>query len=160
MAPRVSTVWMPAPLLRWAPSVHACHALLHGMADWDAVRLSLELARAKTLARAARRLRVDYTTVGRRISAFEHPSEQHAVAARSRSERARRGSAHLLPGRCGSAAAPRLPRSARLLPRNARSDCGGGRKLAQRCRPAGNIHTRTRPDEQIDPASSRDGLEN
>src|ERR1700682_1492651 len=71
MAPRVSTVWMPAPLLRWASSVHACHAILHGMADWDAVRFFLELARAKTLARAARRLRVDYTTVGRRVSAFE-----------------------------------------------------------------------------------------
>jgi DNA-binding transcriptional LysR family regulator len=41
------------------------------VADWDAVRFFLELARAKTLARAARRLRVDYTTVGRRISAFE-----------------------------------------------------------------------------------------
>jgi len=41
------------------------------MADWDAVRFFLELARAKTLARAARRLRVDYTTVGRRVSAFE-----------------------------------------------------------------------------------------
>jgi DNA-binding transcriptional LysR family regulator len=41
------------------------------MADWDAVRYFLELARAKTLARAARRLRVDYTTVGRRVSALE-----------------------------------------------------------------------------------------
>ena len=41
------------------------------MADWDAVRFFLELARAKTLARAARRLRVDYTTVGRRVSALE-----------------------------------------------------------------------------------------
>jgi len=52
-------------------SAHADHAILHGMADWDAVRFFLELARAKTLARAARRLRVDYTTVGRRVSAFE-----------------------------------------------------------------------------------------
>jgi len=41
------------------------------MADWDAVRFFLELARAKTLARAGRKLRVDYTTVGRRVSAFE-----------------------------------------------------------------------------------------
>src|SRR2546428_1871734 len=49
----------------------ADHAILHGVADWDAVRFFLELARAKTLARAARRLRVDYTTVGRRVSAFE-----------------------------------------------------------------------------------------
>src|SRR3981189_2835855 len=62
---------MHAPLLRWASSAHGDHAILHGMADWDAVRFFLELARAKTLARAARRLRVDYTTVGRRGSAFE-----------------------------------------------------------------------------------------
>src|SRR5882724_4397945 len=62
---------MHAPLLRWPSSAHADHAILHGMADWDAVRFFLELARAKTLARAARRLRVDYTTVGRRVSAFE-----------------------------------------------------------------------------------------
>src|SRR5882762_860544 len=62
---------MHAPLLRWASSAHGDHAILHGMADWDAVRFFLELARAKTLARAARRLRVDYTTVGRRVSAFE-----------------------------------------------------------------------------------------
>src|SRR4051794_14304989 len=41
------------------------------MPDWDAVRFFLELARAKTLARAARRLQVDYTTVGRRVSSFE-----------------------------------------------------------------------------------------
>src|SRR2546428_5122465 len=54
-----------------ASSAHGDHAILHGMADWDAVRFFLELARAKTLARAARRLRVDYTTVGRRVSAFE-----------------------------------------------------------------------------------------
>src|SRR5256885_8323825 len=62
---------MHAPLRRWPSSAHADHAILHGMADWDAVRFFLELARAKTLARAARRLRVDYTTVGRRVSAFE-----------------------------------------------------------------------------------------
>ena len=54
-----------------ASCLHGDHAILHGMADWDAVRFFLELARAKTLARAARTLRVDYTTVGRRISAFE-----------------------------------------------------------------------------------------
>src|SRR5258705_8401750 len=62
---------MHAPLLRWASSAHGDHAILHGMADWDAVRFFLELARAKTLARAARRLRVDYTTVGRRVAAFQ-----------------------------------------------------------------------------------------
>src|SRR5256712_6490295 len=54
-----------------ASSAHGDHAILHGMADWDAGRFFLELARAETLARAARRLRVDYTTVGRRVSAFE-----------------------------------------------------------------------------------------
>src|SRR5713226_2612456 len=62
---------MHAPPVTVASSAHADHAILHGMADWDAVRFFLELARAKTLARAARRLRVDYTTVGRRVSAFE-----------------------------------------------------------------------------------------
>jgi len=62
---------MHAPLLRWPFFAHVDHAILHGMADWDAVRFFLELVRAKTLARAARRLRVDYTTVGRRVSAFE-----------------------------------------------------------------------------------------
>src|ERR1700704_3818069 len=62
---------MHAPLLRWPSFTHVDHAILHGMADWDAVRFFLELVRAKTLARAARRLRVDYTTVGRRVSAFE-----------------------------------------------------------------------------------------
>ena len=41
------------------------------MPDWDEVRFFLELARTGTLAAAARKLRVDYTTVGRRISAFE-----------------------------------------------------------------------------------------
>ena len=41
------------------------------MPDWDEVRFFLELARTKTLAAAARKLRVDYTTVGRRISALE-----------------------------------------------------------------------------------------
>jgi DNA-binding transcriptional LysR family regulator len=41
------------------------------MPDWDEVRFFLALARGGTLARAARKLRVDYTTVGRRIAAFE-----------------------------------------------------------------------------------------
>src|SRR6266481_4271570 len=62
---------MHGPLFRWLLPAHGDHAILHGMADWDAVRFFLELARAKTLARAARTLRVDYTTVGRRVSAFE-----------------------------------------------------------------------------------------
>jgi DNA-binding transcriptional LysR family regulator len=47
------------------------HAKLHGMPDWDEMRFFLELARTRTLASAARKLRVDYTTVGRRIAAFE-----------------------------------------------------------------------------------------
>src|SRR5712664_1445069 len=71
MAPRAQTIWRHAPPPRVASSAHADHAILHGMADWDAVRFFLELARAKTLARAARRLQVDYTTVGRRVSAVE-----------------------------------------------------------------------------------------
>ena len=41
------------------------------MPDWDEMRFFLELARTGTLASAARKLRVDYTTVGRRIAAFE-----------------------------------------------------------------------------------------
>jgi DNA-binding transcriptional LysR family regulator len=41
------------------------------MADWGDVRYFLELSRTGTLASAARRLRVDYTTVGRRLAALE-----------------------------------------------------------------------------------------
>ncbi|HZX64527.1 MAG TPA: LysR family transcriptional regulator, partial [Myxococcales bacterium] len=42
------------------------------MADWSDLRYFLELSRSGTLAAAARKLRVDYTTVGRRLSALEH----------------------------------------------------------------------------------------
>src|SRR5437870_1641295 len=42
---------MHAQLLRWPSSPHADHAIVHGMADSDAVRLFLALARAKTAAR-------------------------------------------------------------------------------------------------------------
>lgn len=41
------------------------------MPDWGDVRYFLELSRTGTLASAARRLRVDYTTVGRRLAALE-----------------------------------------------------------------------------------------
>ena len=41
------------------------------MPDWSDVRYFLELSRAGTLASAARRLGVDYTTVGRRLAALE-----------------------------------------------------------------------------------------
>src|SRR5258708_11918797 len=41
------------------------------MPDWGDVRYFLELSRTGTLAAAARRLSVDYTTVGRRLSALE-----------------------------------------------------------------------------------------
>src|SRR5438552_3979649 len=71
MPPRGSAGIDACAARRVASPAHVNHAILHGMADWDAVRFFLELARAKTLARAARRLRVDYTTVGRRVSAFE-----------------------------------------------------------------------------------------
>ena len=39
--------------------------------DWDNLRYFLELARAGTLAAAARRLAVEHTTVSRRIQALE-----------------------------------------------------------------------------------------
>ena len=41
------------------------------MADWGDLRFFLEVARSGTLTAAARRLRVDSTTVGRRLSALE-----------------------------------------------------------------------------------------
>jgi DNA-binding transcriptional LysR family regulator len=41
------------------------------MADWGDLRYFLELSRSGTLAAAARKLRVDYTTVGRRLAALE-----------------------------------------------------------------------------------------
>src|SRR5436305_731604 len=41
------------------------------MADWGDLRYFLELSRSRTLAAASRKLRVDYTTVGRRLAALE-----------------------------------------------------------------------------------------
>jgi DNA-binding transcriptional LysR family regulator len=41
------------------------------MPEWGDLRFFLELSRSGTLAAAARKLRVDYTTVGRRLSALE-----------------------------------------------------------------------------------------
>src|SRR5256885_1045899 len=40
-------------------------------AEWGDLRYFLELSRSGTLAAAARKLRVDYTTVGRRLAALE-----------------------------------------------------------------------------------------
>lgn len=42
------------------------------MANWDDYRMFLTVARERTLAAAARRLRVDQSTVGRRLSALEN----------------------------------------------------------------------------------------
>jgi DNA-binding transcriptional LysR family regulator len=44
---------------------------MHGMPAWDDVRFFLEVSRGRTLAAAAKKLGVDYTTVGRRIAALE-----------------------------------------------------------------------------------------
>lgn len=41
------------------------------MTDWDDIRLFLELAREGTLSAAARRLKVDHSTVARRVTALE-----------------------------------------------------------------------------------------
>ena len=40
---------------------------------WDDLRYVLALARAGSLARAAKTLRVDHTTVGRRVEAIDLP---------------------------------------------------------------------------------------
>src|SRR5215831_20206022 len=47
------------------------HAKMHSMPDWDDIRVFLEVQRSGTLAGAARKLGVDYTTVGRRLRAME-----------------------------------------------------------------------------------------
>jgi len=46
--------------------------MMQAMPDWTDLRSFLEVARAGTLAAAARKLGVDSTTVGRRLSALEH----------------------------------------------------------------------------------------
>lgn len=92
---------MHAPPVTVASPAHADHAILPGMADGDAVRVFLELARAKTLARA-----------NSMLSLLEAVANGVGVGALT----------------CFLGDAD---------PRNARSDCGGGRKLAQRYRPGG-----------------------
>lgn len=44
---------------------------MHGMLDWNDVRFFLAIHRAQTLAGAARALKVEHTTVGRRLTAME-----------------------------------------------------------------------------------------
>jgi len=44
---------------------------MHGMPGWDDVRFFLEVSRGRTFAAAAKKLGVDYTTVGRRVAALE-----------------------------------------------------------------------------------------
>ena len=51
--------------------LHCPGANLHGMLNWDDLRYFLAVARGKTLAQAARDLKVEHTTVGRRIKALE-----------------------------------------------------------------------------------------
>jgi DNA-binding transcriptional LysR family regulator len=50
---------------------HGGRAILHGVFDWNDLRYLLAIARAGTLAGAARSLGVEHTTVGRRLSALE-----------------------------------------------------------------------------------------
>src|SRR5436853_198646 len=55
-------------------SAHLCPGSMQEcmpMADWSDLRYFLELSRSRTLAAASRKLRVDYTTVGRRLAALE-----------------------------------------------------------------------------------------
>ncbi len=52
-------------------AVHETAARGRPVSDWDNLRYFLELARAGTLAAAARRLAVEHTTVSRRIQALE-----------------------------------------------------------------------------------------
>jgi DNA-binding transcriptional LysR family regulator len=50
---------------------HTCRAILHAVPDWNDFRYFLAIARAGSLAGAARELGVEHTTVGRRLSALE-----------------------------------------------------------------------------------------
>jgi len=52
-------------------SAHAACAKMHGVLDWNDVQFFLAIARAATLAGAARALKVEHTTVGRRLVAME-----------------------------------------------------------------------------------------
>ena len=51
--------------------MHRCRAIVHAVLDWNDLRYFLAIARAGTLAGAARDLKVEHTTVGRRLSALE-----------------------------------------------------------------------------------------
>jgi DNA-binding transcriptional LysR family regulator len=50
---------------------HGTRAKMHGMLEWGDVRFFLAIDRAHTLAGAARILKVEHTTVGRRLTAME-----------------------------------------------------------------------------------------
>src|SRR4051812_37509500 len=56
-----------------AEMANAAHTLCEDarMLDWNDVRFFLTIHRAKTLAGAARALKVEHTTVGRRLAAME-----------------------------------------------------------------------------------------
>src|SRR3954454_14786428 len=54
----------------WQTPHRPC-AKMHGMLDWNGVRFFLAIHRAQTLAGAARALKVEHTTVGRRLTAME-----------------------------------------------------------------------------------------
>lgn len=51
--------------------LHGGCAIVHGVLDWNDLRYFLAIVRAKTLAGAARDLKVEHTTVGRRLTALE-----------------------------------------------------------------------------------------
>src|SRR5713101_2288194 len=67
----VMLAWMHGPDVRMHGFVRAVHAHMHGMPGWDDVRFFLEVSRGRTFAAAAKKLGVDYTTVGRRVAALE-----------------------------------------------------------------------------------------
>ena len=66
--------------------------------DWDHLRYFLELARASTLAAAARRLGVEHTTVARRIQALEKQLGTPLFAREAAGHRLTEAGRHLLPG--------------------------------------------------------------
>ncbi|MCW5774064.1 MAG: LysR family transcriptional regulator [Rhodospirillaceae bacterium] len=76
------------------------------MTDWDAYRFVLAVADAGSLAQAARRLRVDATTVGRRIAALER-----ALSARLFDRRDRR----MVPTALGNLVAARAAEAGAVL---------------------------------------------
>jgi DNA-binding transcriptional LysR family regulator len=51
--------------------VHACYAIMHGVFDWNDTRFFLAVARARSLSGAGRTLKVEQSTVGRRLQALE-----------------------------------------------------------------------------------------